>query len=62
MYFEVNVSSKVINRRALVNTLDISFIEEVDTECLIYFRTGGKLQIKESFDYIKSLLNVQCSN
>lgn len=58
MYFEVNVSSRTINRRALVNTLDISFIEEVDTECLIYFRTGGTLQIKDSYNYIKSLLNV----
>lgn len=58
MYFEVNISSKAINRRALVNTLDISFIEEINAECLIYFRSGGTLQIKESYNYIKSLLNV----
>lgn len=58
MFIDLTLDNNSINRRYLIAVDDISFIEEVGRSSYIMLKSGGYLSVKESIDYIKSLLNV----
>ena len=57
MFIDLTLDNDNINRRYLIAVDDISFIEEVGRNSYIMLKSGGCLSVKESIDYIKSLLN-----
>jgi len=58
MFIDLTLDSNAINRRYLIAVDDISYIEEAGEGTYVRLKTGETLSIKESIDYIKSLLNV----
>lgn len=57
MFIDLTLDSDNINRRYLIAVDDISLVEEVGESSYITLRGGDRLSVKESIDYIKSLLN-----
>lgn len=58
VFIDLTLDSNSINRRYLIAVDDISLVEEVGESSYIMLKSGGCLSVKESIDYIKSLLNV----
>ena len=57
MFIDLTLDSDSINRRYLIAVDDISLIEEVGESSYIMLKNGNCLSVKESIDYIKSLLD-----
>ena len=57
MFIDLTLDNDNINRRYLIAVDDISFIEEIGQNSYIMLKSGGYLSVKESIDYIKSLLD-----
>ena len=58
MFIDLTLDNDNINRRYLIAVDDISLVEEVGESSYIMLKNGNCLSVKESIDYIKSLLNV----
>lgn len=58
MFIDLTLDNDNINRRYLIAVDDISLVEEVGESSYIMLKGGSCLSVKESIDYIKSLLNV----
>ena len=58
MFIDLTLDSDSINRRYLIAVDDISVVEEVGESSYIMLKSGSCLSVKESIDYVKSLLNV----
>ena len=57
MFIDLTLDNDNINRRYLIAVDDISLIEEVGESSYVMLKSGGCLSVKESIDYIKSLLD-----
>ena len=57
MFIDLTLDNSNINRRYLIAVDDISLIEEVGESSYIMLKNGNCLSVKESIDYIKSLLD-----
>ena len=57
MFIDLTLDNDNINRRYLIAVDDISLIEEVGESSYIMLKNGNCLSVKESIDYIKSLLD-----
>ena len=57
MFIDLTLDNDNINRRYLIAVDDISLVEEVGESSYIMLKSGGWLSVKESIDYIKSLLD-----
>lgn len=57
MFIDLTLDNDNINRRYLIAVDDISYIEEVGQSSYVMLKSGGYLSVKESIDYIKSLLD-----
>ena len=58
VFIDLTLDNDNINRRYLIAVDDISLVEEVGESSYIMLKNGNCLSVKESIDYIKSLLNV----
>ena len=58
MFIDLTLDNDNINRRYLIAVDDISLVEEVGESSYVMLKNGNCLSVKESIDYIKSLLNV----
>lgn len=58
MFIDLTLDNGSINRRYLIAVDDISLVEEVGGSSYIMLKSGNCLSVKESIDYVKSLLNV----
>jgi hypothetical protein len=58
VFIDLTLDNDNINRRYLIAVDDISSVEEVGESSDIILKSGSCLSVKESIDYIKSLLNV----
>ena len=58
MFIDLTLDNDNINRRYLIAVDDISLVEEVGENSYVMLKSGGCFSVKESIDYIKSLLNV----
>lgn len=56
-FIDLTLDSDNVNRRYLIAVDDISLVEEVGESSYIMLKSGDRLSVKESIDYIKSLLN-----
>ena len=57
MFIDLTLDNDNINRRYLIAVDDISLVEEVGESSYIMLKNGDCLSVKESIDYIKSLLD-----
>ena len=57
MFIDLTLDNDNINRRYLIGVDDISLVEEVGESSYIMLKNGNCLSVKESIDYIKSLLD-----
>ena len=57
MFIDLTLDNDNINRRYLIAVDDISLVEEVGENSYIMLKNGSCLSVKESIDYIKSLLD-----
>ena len=57
MFIDLTLDNDNINRRYLIAVDDISLVEEVGESSYIMLKNGSYLSVKESIDYIKSLLD-----
>ena len=57
MFIDLTLDNDSINRRYLIAVDDISLVEEVGESSYIMLKNGNCLSVKESIDYIKSLLD-----
>ena len=57
MFIDLTLDNDNINRRYLIAVDDISLVEEVGESSYIMLKNGSCLSVKESIDYIKSLLD-----
>lgn len=57
MFIDLTLDNDNINRRYLIAVDDISLVEEVGESSYIMLKNGNCLSVKESIDYIKSLLD-----
>ena len=57
MFIDLTLDSNSINRRYLIAVDDISVVEEAGESSYIMLKSGKCLSVKESIDYIKSLLD-----
>ena len=57
MFIDLTLDNDNINRRYLIAVDDISLVEEVGESSYVMLKNGNCLSVKESIDYIKSLLN-----
>ena len=57
MFIDLTLDNDNINRRYLIAVDDISLVEEVGGSSYIMLKSGDYLSVKESIDYIKSLLD-----
>ena len=57
MFIDLTLDNDSINRRYLIAVDDISVVEEAGEGSYIMLKSGGCLSVKESVDYVKSLLN-----
>lgn len=57
MFINLTLDNDNINRRYLIAVDDISVVEEVGESSYIMLKGGSCLSVKESIDYIKSLLD-----
>lgn len=58
MFIDLTLDSNSINRRYLIAVDDISVVKEAGESSYVMLKSGDYLSVKESIDYIKSLLNV----
>lgn len=56
MFIDLTLDNDNINRRYLIAVDDISLVEEVGESSYVILKSGSCLSVKESIDYIKSLL------
>lgn len=57
MFIDLTLDNDNINRRYLIAVDDISLVEEVGESSYVMLKGGSYLSVKESIDYIKSLLD-----
>ena len=57
MFIDLTLDNDNINRRYLIAVDDISLVEEVGESSYVLLKNGNCLSVKESIDYIKSLLD-----
>lgn len=57
MFIDLTLDNNNINRRYLIAVDDISLVEEVGESSYVMLKNGNCLSVKESIDYIKSLLD-----
>ena len=57
MFIDLTLDNGNINRRYLIAVDDISLVEEVGESSYIMLKNGNCLSVKESIDYVKSLLD-----
>ena len=57
MFIDLTLDSDSINRRYLIAVDDISVVEEAGESSYVMLKSGDHLSVKESIDYIKSLLD-----
>lgn len=57
VFIDLTLDNDSINRRYLIAVDDISLVEEVGESSYIMLKNGNCLSVKESIDYIKSLLD-----
>ena len=57
MFIDLTLDNDNINRRYLIAVDDISLVEEVGESSYVMLKSGKYLSVKESIDYIKSLLD-----
>lgn len=57
VFIDLTLDNDNINRRYLIAVDDISLVEEVGESSYIMLKNGSCLSVKESIDYIKSLLD-----
>ena len=57
MFIDLTLDNDNINRRYLIAVDDISLVEEVGESSYVMLKGGSCLSVKESIDYIKSLLD-----
>ena len=57
MFIDLTLDNDNINRRYLIAVDDISLVEEVGESSYIMLKNGSCLSVKESINYIKSLLD-----
>lgn len=57
MFIDLTLDNDNINRRYLIAVDDISVVEEAGESSYIILKSGDYLSVKESIDYIKSLLD-----
>ena len=57
VFIDLTLDNDNINIRYLIAVDDISLVEEVGESSYIMLKNGGCLSVKESIDYIKSLLD-----
>lgn len=57
MFIDLTLDNDNINRRYLIAVDDISLVEEVGESSYVMLKSGDYLSVKESIDYIKSLLD-----
>ena len=57
MFIDLTLDNDNINRRYLIAVDDISLVEEVGESSYVMLKSGDHLSVKESIDYIKSLLD-----
>lgn len=57
MFIDLTLDNDNINRRYLIAVDDISLVEEVGESSYVMLKNGNCLSVKESIDYIKSLLD-----
>lgn len=58
MFIDLTLDNDNVNRRYLISVDSIAFVEEAGEGTFIRLKSGETLSIKESIDYVKSLLNV----
>ena len=57
MFIDLTLDNDNINRRYLIAVDDISLVEGVGESSHVMLKGGSCLSVKESIDYIKSLLD-----
>lgn len=57
MFIDLTLNNDNINRRYLVAVDDISVVKEAGESSYVILKSGNRLSVKESIDYIKSLLD-----
>lgn len=57
MFIDLTLDSDSINRRYLIAVDDISVVGEAGESSYVMLKSGDYLSVKESIDYIKSLLD-----
>lgn len=57
MFIDLTLDNDNINRRYLIAIDDISVVEEAGEGSYVMLKSGNYLSVKESIDYIKSLLD-----
>lgn len=57
MFIDLTLDSDSINRRYLIAVDDISVVKEAGESSYVMLKSGDCLSVKESIDYIKSLLD-----
>ena len=57
VFIDLTLDSNSINRRYLIAVDDISVVEEAGESSYVMLKSGDYLSVKESIDYIKSLLD-----
>lgn len=57
MFIDLTLDNDNINRRYLIAVDNISLVEEVGESSYVMLKSGDYLSVKESIDYIKSLLD-----
>ena len=57
MFIDLTLDNDNINRRYLIAVDDISLVEEVGESSYVMLKNVNCLSVKESIDYIKSLLD-----
>ena len=57
VFIDLTLDSNSINRRYLIAVDDISVVEEAGESSYVMLKSDDYLSVKESIDYIKSLLD-----
>lgn len=57
MFIDLTLDNDNINRRYLIAVDDISVVGEAGESSYVMLKSGDYLSVKESIDYIKSLLD-----
>jgi hypothetical protein len=57
VFIDLTLDNDNINRRYLIAVDDISVVEKAGESSYVMLKSGDYLSVKESIDYIKSLLD-----